>query len=376
MPDEKLFYEDPTLERIETEVIETGDEGGRPWARLERTIFHPEGGGQPADWGALGDVPVVNVQEREGRVLHFVNSPVAVGPVVACLDAGRRFDLSQQHTAQHLLTAVLLERHGLPTTAFHLGESYAAIEVDGKVPDPEALAGFEDEVNAIVREARTVRTLWIEPGQMKALGVRSRMLPEGHTGKVRIVEIEGVDINTCGGTHVQNLSEIQMIHIFHAEPARGGARIHFLAGGRILSRLGKADALEAALKDRLGTSPMDFARVVDGWLTERRRLKKRVKRLEDENAEHIARELALTDGDRIEKTIQGAGPDMLRSLAKAVLELRPEAVVSLVGEAEVTCFIVQSGPAGPQDVSDVGEALRDRLKARGGGKGRTFQGRT
>ena len=376
MPDEKLFYEDQTLDRIETEVIETGDDGGRPWARLERTIFHPEGGGQPADWGALGDVPVVNVQEREDRILHFVESPVTLGPVQACLDTGRRFDLSQQHTAQHLLTAVLLDRHCLPTTAFHLGESYAAIEVDGKVPDPEALAGFEDEVNAIVCEARAVRTLWIEPGQMEELGVRSRMLPGGHTGKVRIVEIDGVDLNTCGGTHVASLSEIQMIHIFHAEPARGGARIHFLAGGRILSRLRKADGLEASLKDRLGTSSMDFVRVLDGWLAERRRLKKRVKRLEDENAEHIARELARTDGNRIEKTIKGAGPAMLRSLAKAVLELRPDAVVSLVGEAEITCFIVQAGPEGPQDVSAIGEALREKLCAKGGGKGRTFQGRT
>ncbi len=376
MPDEKLYQDDMLLGRLDAEVIEAGKQGDRPWVRLERTIFHPEGGGQPADRGALGDVPVVDVQELGGRILHFVESPVGLGPVEAFLDTERRFDLSQQHTAQHLLTAVLLERHGLPTTTFHLGESYAAIELDGQVPGPEAIAGYEDEVNALVREGRAVRTMWVEPGEMQTLGVRSRRLPEGLEGRVRLVEIDGVDLNTCAGTHVASLSELQLIHIFAAEPARGGARIHYLAGGRVLARLRETDALEAALKERLGTSPMDFARVLDGWLGERRALKSRVRKLEDELAAHVARELAATDGTRIEKTLPGAGPDMLRSLARAVLALRPDAVVSLVGEAEITCFIVQAGPDGPADVSDIGEALREKLGAKGGGKGRTYQGRT
>jgi Ser-tRNA(Ala) deacylase AlaX len=376
MPDEKLFQDDMLLGRLDAEVIETGMEGDKPWVRLERTIFHPEGGGQPADWGALGDVPVVDVQERDGQILHFVERRVGIGPVEAFLDVHRRFDLSQQHTAQHLLTAVLLERHGLPTTTFHLGESYAAIEVDGEVPDPEALAGFEAEVNALVREGRAVRTMWIEADRMQELGVRSRRLPEGLTGRIRLVEIEGVDLNTCAGTHVSSLSELQLIHLFHAEPARGGARIHFLSGGRVQDRLHEADEREAELKKRLGTSPMDFPRVVDGWHAERQALKRRVRKLEDESAKLIARELSGTEGTLIEKTLPGAGPGMLRSLAKAVLDLRPDAVVSLVGEAEITCFVVQSGPDGPDDVSDIGEALRERLGAKGGGKGRTFQGRT
>lgn len=376
MPDEKLFHEDPRLARIDTEVIEAGDEQGRPWVRLERTIFFPGGGGQPADWGTIGPAVVHDVQSRDEEVLHFVDRPLEPGPVEAAIDWQRRYDHMQQHTAQHLLTAVLKDRHSMPTTSFHLGDGYAAIEVDGEVPDAERLQMFEDEVNAHVREALPVRALWVTPVEMDALPVRTRGLPEGHRGLVRLIEIEGVDLNTCAGTHVETLAELQIVRLLGAEPARGGVRIPFLAGGRVLERMRKGDELEARLKERLATSPMDFPRVIDGWLAERRRSRKRVKELESECASHIARELADLPGPHIERTIAGAGPDMLRSLASAVLELRPDAVVSLVGEAEVTCFIVQAGPDGPQDVSQIGESLRERLGAKGGGKGRKYQGRT
>jgi Ser-tRNA(Ala) deacylase AlaX len=378
MPDRKRFYDDPALDRLTTSVVETGTFDGRPWVRLEETLFYPEGGGQPSDRGAIGEATVLDVVARGDEVLHMLDRNLAVGPVAIRLDAARRFDHCQQHTAQHLLTAVLLERHGWPTTSFHLGAEYTAIEVKGPVPSREALRRFEREVNAHLREDRKVEARWVPPEDLPALGVRSRGLPEGHRGPVRLVAIEGLDLNTCGGTHVARLGEIQAIEIVDAEAARGGARIRFLAGERVFADLHQRRDVEEALKARIGTAPQEFAAVLDGWDAERKRLERRVRSLEAEIAESVAGALASAP-ERVLCAIRpGAAPEALRALAIALGARRPEAVAVLVGdtgEPSGACFLVQAGPAGPDDVAALGGRVRDLLGSKGGGKGKTFQGK-
>ena len=310
-------------------------------------------------------------------MIHYLASPLAPGPAVAEVDAGHRLDLTRQHTAQHLLTAILLDRHGLPTTAFHLGETYTAIEVDGPVPSEDALLGFEAEVNAEIRADRAVRTVWAEVGDLERLRVRSRGLPADHRGAVRLVEIEGVDLNTCGGTHVARLAEIQAVHILDAAPARGGARIRFLAGGRVLAALRDHGRREADLRRLLDSAPEDFARLITAGREERVYLAKRVRTLEAELAARVGADLAGEKAVRIERHLGSAGPEYLRNVANAALALRPEAVLVLTGDDPATggiCFLVRAGPDGPEDVSDVGEQVRARLGAKGGGRGRLFMG--
>jgi alanyl-tRNA synthetase len=372
MPDRKRFYDDPALVRLETRVIEAGERAGRPWVRLEETLFYPEGGGQPSDRGTIGGALVIDVVADGDTVVHVLDRVIPPGPVSLVLDAARRFDHCQQHTAQHLLTAVLLDRHGMPTTSFHLGADYTAIEVKGPTPDRARLREYEREVNAVLREDRLVATRWVDPEDLARLPVRSRGLPDGHRGPVRLVEIEGLDLNTCGGTHVGRLGEIQVLEIVDAEPARGGTRIRFLAGGRALAAGERRRDVEEALKARIGTAPGEFATVVDGWNAERKRLSRRARELESELALHAAADLAARKGPTLAAVREGADAEALRALARAVLDRRPDAVVALVGDG---CFLVEAGPKGPADVASVGARVRDLLGAKGGGKGRTFQGK-
>jgi Ser-tRNA(Ala) deacylase AlaX len=378
MADERLYLDDPAPARARACIVERGRDARGGWVRLDRTVLYPGGGGQPPDRGTIDGARIHHVETRGGAVLHYVDGPLEEDEVTVELDTARRLEMSQQHTAQHLLTSWLLAEHGMRTTTFHLGESYAAIELDGPSFDEERLVEVEDEVNALVRRDPPVTTRFIDPGQMEELDVRSRLLPEGHTGRLRIVEIEGLDRNTCAGTHVSRLAEIQAVHLLGMEPARGVTRVHFLAGVRVLRRLRALRDVEDDLKARLGTSPDQFAAVVDTWNEERRALGKQVERLRREASRALARELAAAPGRVIVHRLADATPDALRALARALLELRPEAVVALAGEAgtpPVACFLVQSGPRGPEDVSKPGEAVRDALGARGGGRGRTFQGR-
>jgi Ser-tRNA(Ala) deacylase AlaX len=378
MPDRKIFYDDPARTRHATRVIASGRDPRGLWVRLDETIFYPEGGGQPADLGRIGEARLLDVQSSPAGVLHYVDRELADGPVDTTLDEERRLDHCQQHTAQHLLTAVLLDRHGLPTTSFHLGAATTSIEVSGPVPAPVELRRYEREANAHLREDRKVTARWVEPEALQALPVRSRGLPEGHSGPIRLVEIEGLDLNTCGGTHVARLAEIQVVEMLSSEPARGGTRITFLAGGRVLAGLDRRREIEDALRARIGTAPGEFAGVLDGWNDERRRLERRVRELEAEMAEAAASRLAADPATILTAVRAGDSAEALRALAAAVLKRRPEAVVVLVGgtpEEAGACFLVQAGPEGPADVAEIGGRVRELLGAKGGGRGSIFQGK-
>ena len=99
--DERVYRADAYRRTLVTEVIETGEADGRPWARVNGTIFHPEGGGQPADHGRMDEARVVDVQTAEGgRIFHVLDRPAALGPVTLEIDWARRYDHMQQHTGQ------------------------------------------------------------------------------------------------------------------------------------------------------------------------------------------------------------------------------------------------------------------------------------
>ena len=205
------YERDPWLRELDVEVLETGVEAGRAWARLSDTVLFPEGGGQPADGGWLGEVPVDDVQRREGEVVHYLASAVAPGPGTLRLDWTRRFDHMQQHTAQHLLSALAADRFGWETTSFHLGEVTSDVELAVAALPPAGLAELEEAIAAEVRAARPVSTRRVPPEALPGLAVRSRGLPAGHVGDVRLVEIAGLDLNTCGGTHLASTAEIECV---------------------------------------------------------------------------------------------------------------------------------------------------------------------
>jgi alanyl-tRNA synthetase len=260
------YERDPYLVELATEVVATDMEDGKPFAVLADTVLYPEGGGQPADRGVLADIAVVDVQRREGDIRHYLETPVEPGPVTVRLDWRRRFDHMQQHTGQHLLTAVAHDRLGWPTTAFHLGEQACDIELD--MPGLVALQFemLEEAVAEEIRAARPVSVRHVAPEDLAGLNVRTRGLPPGHHGEVRLVEIAGVDLNTCGGTHVRSTAEIEAIKLLGTEPIRGGTRLFYVAGGRVRHRLTVHEARTARLRSLLGTPDEEIVTAVEARL--------------------------------------------------------------------------------------------------------------
>jgi alanyl-tRNA synthetase len=376
MHEPPAYERDPYLRELQTEVVETGTDGGRPFAVLADTVLYPEGGGQPADRGVLGEVEVTDVQRREGVIRHFLARPIELGPATVRLDWARRFDHMQQHTGQHLLTAVAADRFGWPTTAFHLGDTVCDVELGVASLDPARLAALEAAVAAEIRAARPVTARRVTPDEYAALEVRTRGLPAGHAGDVRLVEIAGVDRNTCGGTHVRSTAEVEAVKLLGGEPMRSGTRLTFVAGRRVRARLGAHEARNARLRALFGAPDGELAAVAEAKLGQLQAAERRVRAVEEELVEAIAAALTASPERVVSAHFEGKDVAFLQALARRLGEAAPgKAALLTASEGERAFFALEAGAGLALDVAAAGREVATLLGGRGGGAGRVFQGK-
>jgi Ser-tRNA(Ala) deacylase AlaX len=373
--EEPAYHRDPRLTELDTEVVASGFEDGRPWVELEDTIFYPEGGGQPADRGTIQGVEVVDVQKTDQRIRHYLSDPITEDPVRLVLDWSRRWDHMQQHTAQHVLTAVALRDFGWRTTAFHLGPDESHIELDVPRLGRADLDGLEDAVATEIRAARPVSSMSAEIDDFERLGVRSRRLPDGFSGSVRLVNIEGLDLNTCGGTHLNSTAEIGALCLLGPEPMRGGTRVFFVAGDRVRQRMASHEERNAILRSLLDTGDNDLAEVVALRLAREKSLARSNRLLSSELAENAAASLAAVAESVVERHWPDQDMSFLQQVGRTLAEANPRvrALITAAGDGEV--FMVVAGRSSGLDLEAVGPRVAELLDGRGGGRGEIYQGK-
>jgi Ser-tRNA(Ala) deacylase AlaX len=370
------YERDPFATSLETRILKCGEEKGRPFVVLEDTVFYPEGGGQPCDLGTVNGVAVVDVQKREGELLHFLGATVPEGPASLRLDWIRRFDHMQQHTGQHLLTAVAQDQFKWETTAFHLGAQVCDIELDAPSISLQELGRLEEAVAAEIRAHHEISARWVSPEAYGQEPVRSRGLPEGHAGDIRLVQIAGVDLNTCGGTHLRHTGEIETLKLLGTESIRGGTRLFYVAGGRARLRLGAHENRNATLRALLGAPDEDLVNALQIKLDQLLALERRSRKLEEELAEGQAAALAARPEVLVEAHLEHRDMAFLQKLARGILGLDPAKVVFLTAETGGQgLFLLSAGEGSALDVAAAGKALAAILGAKGGGAGKTFQGK-
>jgi alanyl-tRNA synthetase len=372
------YERDPRITRLETDVVANGEAEGRPFVILADTILYPEGGGQPADRGTIAGVAVLDVQKKDGTVRHILDGPAPAGRVTVELDWARRFDHMQQHTGQHLLTAMADRIFDWHTTAFHLGERTSDIEVDAPRVEAMQLTELEEAVAAEIRAARPVKSRHVsrEEYAASAPAVRSRGLPEGHTGDVRLVEIEGIDLNTCGGTHCDSTAEIEALKILGSESMRGGTRISWVAGGRLRRLYDEHHQRSAELRHLLGTSDDELVARLASKLEQLKGAERSIRALEEELASASAAALGARREPVLVAHWPGRDLPFLQRVAREAVRLAPDrAVLLTAGGEDRGAFLVAAGDASDLDVAAVGPKVAEVLGGRGGGSGRIFQGK-
>ncbi|PVD35931.1 hypothetical protein C0Q70_02900 [Pomacea canaliculata] len=197
---------------------------------LKDTILFPEGGGQPDDRGTINSVEVIKVERKGASAVHYALSEFPVGSEVTVkVDWQRRFDHMQQHTAQHLITGIADSLFGFKTTSWYLGDPIVSIELDTTSVSKEQLDEIERVVNEKIRAAIPVTPhLYPDKEDPKLSQFRARGLPDDHEGPVRVLEIQDIDTTLCCGTHVANLSHLQLCQSLLKEMAQMEAAVYKL----------------------------------------------------------------------------------------------------------------------------------------------------
>ena len=216
---ELLYMSDSYLREFEATVRAVEEDG----VVLDKTAFYPQGGGQPSDEGTLRDQEgreyvVLKVQKVKGQVVHRLEGdPPAVGSrVQGSIDWDRRYELMRTHTALHILCGVIWRDYGASVTGGNMQPLRARMDFELESMSAQFSAEVEAKINQEVAAARPVRTRILpreEAFQIPDL-IRTKinLLPEG-IQEVRVVEVEGLDLQADGGTHVANTGEVGRIRV-------------------------------------------------------------------------------------------------------------------------------------------------------------------
>ena len=259
MPTERLYWKDAYLRRFEARVVATGEFTGKPAVTLDATAFYPEGGGQPADRGTLGGVPVIDVQEKNGEIYHILgqspeDTALTTGARVSGeIDWTRRFDYMQQHSGQHILSGGFWRLCQAETLSWHLGEDYTSIDIALPALASEAAAEVERASNDVLWNDLAIEARIYAPDEVEKLGLRRGPKVESD---IRIVSIGDWDAIGCGGTHVLTAGRVGSINIRRWETRGNMTRVEFLCGERSLTDYRRKTRITTAIGQLLA-APLD-----------------------------------------------------------------------------------------------------------------------
>jgi alanyl-tRNA synthetase len=376
MSSERLYYTDAYLVEFDAVVREVVPQSDRWKVSLDRTAFYPTSGGQPFDTGTIGEANVLDVFEQEdGSIGHLVDRELETNSRVrGHVDWSRRFDHMQQHSGQHLLSAAFEREAGAKTVSFHLGTTGSTIDLDKEVA-ADQIARVEDVVNSLLWEDREVCVKFVTAGEAAKLPLRKDPTREG---ELRIVEIKDYDVSACGGTHVSRTGAIGVIAIAGVERFKGGLRVEFVCGSRVVRAFRALKSSVSGSVRLLSVLPEELPSAIEKLQIAGRSQQKSQEGLYERLAAHEAASLA-SSGEKVgavnvvTAAVSGWDANGLKKLASSIAA-KPATVAMLITTESPVLVVVSRS----QDLSfDTGALLKtliDRFGGRGGGKGAMAQG--
>ncbi|HXJ07570.1 MAG TPA: alanyl-tRNA editing protein [Candidatus Acidoferrum sp.] len=335
---------------------------------LDRTAFYPNSGGQPHDLGKIGDANVLGVRDEGDEILHIVDQRPGSPDVLGCINWPRRFDHMQQHTGQHLLSAMFQERFGRPTVSFHLGTDVSTIDLRGPEPSDEILEGAERAANTIIFEDRPVTVRYGTAEDLTELGVRKEV---ERKGILRAIEIEGADLQPCGGTHVKSTGQIGTLLVRRCTKMRQDWRVVFVCGARAERAARQEFQRLRAVAEKLGCAPEELVAASERAISERdanfKRTRVLLQRLAEIEAGQALRDAAAsTDGLLIVRRVfEDVEAEFLGYFATEIA--KTQKAVALLARRGCGHLIFAQHPAAAQDMSALLKQVLAKVEGKGGG---------
>ena len=365
----KLYYDSAYIKEFEAQVLSC-QKGKKGWEiTLSATAFYPEGGGQPADTGILGDVRVTDVHEKDGQVVHYTDGPLPVGETVrGVIDWDRRFQHMQEHSGEHLVSGLIHQRFDYDNVGFHMGTDEVTIDFNGVLEWGDLMA-IEEKANGMIWENLEISAVYPEKDELDAMEYRSK---KELTGAVRIVSIPGGDVCACCGTHVERTGEIGLVKFLSMIHYKGGVRISLLCGKRAVEDYERKRDQVQKISVLLSARPGEISRAVEKLKDEEAKLQEKLVAAYDKLIASEVRDIKEGDGD-----IFILEPDFeaiqLRHLVNRLLEEKKgRTVLALGGAAEGSFLYVLGSRDG--DMRRLSRELNGLLNGRGGGSAQMAQG--
>ena len=368
---ERLYYTDSKRKRFTAEVTSCEARKDGYAVTLDRTAFFPEGGGQAGDSGFIGQVRVLDTQEKDGEVLHYVNQPLAVGAEYDCaIDWEIRFRRMQNHSGEHIVSGLVHKKYGYNNIGFHMGSDFVTIDFDGELTW-EQLTELEREANLAVAADHKISASFPPEEVLKKLQYRSKL---ELTENVRIVEIEGVDICACCAPHLSSTAEVGMIKILESERRRRGGegvRISMLCGLDAYENAAVTQNNNTEISMLLSSRRHETAAAVRRLMTERDKLKARVSGLSRELAVCRAAAITPTEGNIciFDSTLDE--PALRTLINEAVKKCGGVAAVFSGSDDTGFRYIIGSRSV---DLRSAAKEINEGISGRGGGSPEMIQG--
>jgi alanyl-tRNA synthetase len=377
MKTHRIYYDDAYVKEFDARVVHcellppdvnAGITAQALGLVLDSTAFYPSSGGQPNDLGKIGDANVLDVRDDGDEIIHVVDRRPGSPDVLGCIHWPRRFDHMQQHSGQHLLSAMFQERYGRPTVSFHLGMDFCTIDLRGPEPSDEILEGAERAANKIIFEDRPVTVRYGTAEDLAELGVRKEV---ERKGILRAIEIEGADLQPCGGTHVKTTGQIGTLLVRRCTKMRQDWRVEFVCGARA-ERAARQDFLRLrAAAEKLSCAPEELLAATERVVSERdanfKRTRALLERLAEIEAAQAVREAAPnSNGLRIiHRVFEDVEPEFLGHFATHVA--KTEKAIALLAELKSGGILFAQHPTAAKDMSGLVKEVSAKIGGKGGG---------
>ena len=365
---EKLFYNNSHQKSFEATVLSCQKKENYYEIVLDQTAFFPEGGGQYADTGYLGDAKVLDVQEQEGQILHRTDQELPVGEkVTGQLDWELRFMKMQQHTGEHIVSGIVHERYGYENVGFHLGNEDCTMDFNGEIP-VEDLQEIEFRANQAVWENLKIQILYPSKEEEKEMTYRSKI---EITGQVRVVIVPGYDACACCAPHVKRTGEIGTLNVQSLSNYKGGVRISILSGFRALEEEQKKSQIISAISGTLSANQELLPQLVEKLKQSNQDLKYKLAQAKQKLIDQKIKEIPA-EQENVLLFETDLDTPVMRNAINGLVEAH-DGICGIFVEKEDGGynFIIGSKT---KDCREIAALLREKTGARGGGSAAMIQG--
>ncbi len=364
---EKLYDRDSHMYEFTAKVVSCEKNENGYAVILDKTAFFPEGGGQLADTGKIGDANVIDVQIKDD-IVHYTDAPLETGREYPCaLDREKRFRRMQNHSGEHILSGIVHKLFGYDNVGFHMGSEDITVDYNGTLT-PEQIAEVERLCNIAVTENVKITAFYPDPADLPHMEYRSKL---ELTENVRIVTIEGYDSCACCAPHVDRTGEIGVIKLLDSEKNKGGIRIHMLCGFDALDDYNARYHMIAETARALSIKQNDLGNAVFRMEKEISDLKFKMYALRQELIVYKTAEIPETDGNICFFEEELNRNDMREIMNRGMEKCTGLCAVFCGSDGAGYTFVAGSKNL---NMTEIAASLRVKFAAKGGGSPEMIQG--